>query len=64
MDNAHNQGDGKHVVIEGGQRVTPTMDKAQAEAEAQKRNAQHVAESGGQPVPENRKAQVKQNLFG
>lgn len=64
MDNVNNQGDGKSVVIENGQRVTPSMEKEQAEAEAQRRNAQRVAESGGQPVPENRKAQVKQNLFG
>jgi hypothetical protein len=63
MENVNNQGDGKFVVVEGGQRVTPSLDtKDQAEAEAQKRN--RVAESGNQPVPENRRAQVKQNLFG
>lgn len=64
MSNPANPADGKFVVIEGGQRVTQPMDtKEQAEAEAQKR--QQVAESSsGQTVPENRRPQVKQNLFG
>lgn len=62
-DNVTNPADGKFVVIEGGQRVTAPMDtKEQADTEAAKRN--RVAESTGQPVPENRRATVKQNLFG
>lgn len=62
-NNVTNPADGKFVVIENGQRVTAPMDtKEQADAEAAKRN--RVAESGGQPVPENRRAAVKQNLCG
>lgn len=63
MNDVNNSADGKFVVIEGGQRVTAPMEtREQAEAEAKKRN--QVAESQGQPVPENRRAQVKQNLMG
>jgi hypothetical protein len=63
MADITNPADGKFVVVENGQRVTAPMDtKEQADTEAKKRN--QVAESGGQPVPENRRAQVKQNLFG
>jgi hypothetical protein len=63
MADITNPADGKFVVVENGQRVTAPMDtKEQADAEAKKRN--QVAESGSQPVPENRRAQVKQNLFG
>jgi hypothetical protein len=63
MNNVANPADGKFVVVENGQRVTaPLETKDQADAEAKKRN--QVAESAGQPVPENRRAQVKQNLFG
>lgn len=62
-NNITNPADGKFVVIENGQRVTAPMDtRVQAEAEAAKRN--RVAESGGQRVPENRQAQVKQNICG
>jgi hypothetical protein len=63
MENVNAPADGKFVVVENGQRVTaPLPTKEQADAEAAKRN--RVAESGGQPVPENRRAQVKQNIFG
>lgn len=63
MENVNNPGDGKFVVVEKGQRVTPALDtKDQAETEAQKRN--QMAESAGKPVPEGNRAQVKQNLFG
>jgi hypothetical protein len=63
MADITNPADGKFVVVENGQRVTAPLDtKEQADAEAKKRN--QVAESGGTPVPENRRAQVKQNLFG
>ena len=63
MSNATNPADGKFVVIENGQRVTaPQNTKEQAEAEARKRN--QVSESGGKPLPENRRAHVKQNLMG
>jgi len=62
MADITNPADGKFVVIENGQRVTAPLEKEQAEAEAAKRN--RIAESSGQPVPENRRAQVKQNLCG
>ena len=63
MNNVTNPADGKFVVVENGQRVTaPLETKEQAEAEAKKRN--QVAESTGQPVPENRRAQVRQNILG
>lgn len=62
MSNPNNPNDGKHVVIENGQRVTAPMEKEQAEAEAQRRNK--LTEASGQKVPENRRAQVKQNLCG
>jgi hypothetical protein len=62
-NNVNNPADGKFVVVENGQRVTAPLDtKAQADAEANKRNK--IAESNGTIVPENRRAQVKQNLFG
>jgi len=62
MSNPNNPNDGKYVVIENGQRVTTPVEKEKAEDEAQKRNK--LAESSGQPVPENKRAQVKQNLCG
>lgn len=63
MTNISNPADGKYVVIENGQRVTAPMEsKPEAEREAAKRN--RVAESHGQPLPENRRATVKQNLLG
>jgi hypothetical protein len=63
MSNVNNPADGKFVVVEKGQRVTAPLDtREQAETEAKKRN--QVAESGGQPLPENSRAEVKQNLFG
>lgn len=63
MNDVNNPADGKYVVVENGHRVTAPLDtKEQADAEAKKRN--QVAESSGQPVPENRRAQVKQNLCG
>lgn len=59
----NNPADGKHVVIQGGQRVTAPMEsKDAAEAEALRRNK--LAESSGNPVPEGQRATVKQNLFG
>jgi hypothetical protein len=62
MSNPTNPADGQYVVVENGQRVSMPMTKEQAETEAQKRN--QLAESGGTTIPEHRKAQVKQNLFG
>lgn len=63
MSTPQNPADGKYVVIENGQRVTVPLDtKQQAQTEADRRNT--VTESSGQPVPENRRAQVKQNLNG
>lgn len=63
MDNVNNPADGKHVVIQDGQRVTAPMEsKEAAEAEAKRRNK--LAESSGQSVPETKQATVKQNLCG
>jgi len=54
--------DGKHIVVQDGQRVTGPSTQQEAEAEAKRRN--QLAESGGKPVPENKQAQVKVNIFG
>lgn len=62
MSNPNNPNDGKHVVIQGGQRVTAPTTKQEAEDEAARRNK--LQEGSGQPVPENRRATVKQNLCG
>ncbi len=62
MEDPRNPADGKHVVIQGGQRVTGALSQAEAEQEAQRRN--QLAESSGQPVPENQRAEAKQNIFG
>lgn len=63
MNNPHNQADKTYVVVENGQRVTKPMEtQASANTEAQRRNK--LAESGGKPVPENKRAQVKMNLCG
>lgn len=63
MENVANPADGKHVVIQNGQRVTAPMEsKEAADAEARRRN--QLAESGGNQVPEQRRAVVKQNLCG
>jgi hypothetical protein len=62
MDNPTNPGDGQYVVVEKGQRVTPsTSNKSEAQAEADRRNK--LAESSGKPKTEG-SAAVKQNLFG
>ena len=63
MKNPNNPADGTFVVIENGQRVTaPVISRPEAEAEATRRNK--LAESSTGPVPEARKAAVKQNLCG
>lgn len=63
MNSITNSTDGQYIVIENGQRVTaPTSNQAEAQAEANRRNK--LLESKGQPVPENQRASVKQNLFG
>lgn len=63
MNDVNNPADGKHVVIQNGQRVTTPMEsKEAADAEALRRNK--LAESSGQAVPEAQRATVKQNLFG
>jgi len=63
MDNIVNSGDGKHVVVQNGQRVTaPLESKEAAEAEALRRNK--VVESNGQPLADSKRAHVKQNLMG
>ncbi len=55
-----NNADGKHVVIENGQRVSETMDKKKAEEEVAKRKS--VSESGGSKGSKN--VEVKTNLYG
>lgn len=62
MENPRNPADGKHIVIQNGERVTGPMTQQEAETEAQRRN--RLAEASGQQVPEGQRAQVKQNLFG
>ena len=62
MENPTNPADGKHVVIQNGQRVTGPTTQQEAQAEANRRNK--LAESSGKSVPEQKQAQVKQNLFG
>jgi len=55
-----NEGDGKFVVVENGQRVSDlhdSQDQALKEAEARKK----LAENQGNQTPT---VQVKQNLFG
>ena len=55
-----NEGDGKFVVVENGQRVSDLHDsQAQALKEAESRKK--LAESGGDKTPT---VEVKQNLFG
>ena len=62
MENVTNPADGKHVVIQNGQRVTAPMEsKEAADAEALRRNK--LAESSG-TVSEHQRASVKQNLCG
>ena len=61
MNDVTNPADGKHVVIQNGVRVTaPLESKEAAEAEALRRNK--LAESSGSPLPENKRAAVRQNL--
>lgn len=63
MENASNPADGKYVVIQNGQRVTaPTANVDEAQREADSRNK--LSESSGQPLPESKRAAVKQNLMG
>jgi len=61
-ENPANPADGKHVVIEKGQRVTGPLSEQEAQAEADRRNK--LAESSGQPQAPGQRAQVKRNLFG
>ncbi len=56
-----NNADGKHVVVENGQRASVTMDKAAADLEAAKRKQLH--EKSGQKQSEG-KVEVKQNIYG
>jgi hypothetical protein len=62
MNDPRNPADGKHVVIQGGQRVTGPLNAQEALDEAKRRN--QLQEQSGQKVPEGQKATVKQNLFG
>lgn len=55
-----NPADGKHVVIQNGQRVSVPMTQQEAQAEANRRNK--VLEAGGHPKGDS--AKVKVNLFG
>ena len=56
-----NTADGKKVVIQNGQRVTPAIDEQAAQQEAARRNK--LQEAAGQKN-ENSQAQVKTNLYG
>lgn len=62
MQNPTNPSDGTKVVIQNGQRVSGPLSEQEAAAEAIRRNK--LAESSGQKVPENQRAQVKTNLMG
>ena len=62
MSNPQNPADGQHVVIQNGQRATKTMSQEEAQQEAQRLN--RISESQGQQVPEEKRAQVKQNICG
>jgi hypothetical protein len=63
MSNPTNPADGTYVVIQNGQRVTlPTPSQQEAQAEAERRNK--LNEGAGQPLPEEKRAAVKQNLMG
>lgn len=62
MENSINPSDGKHVVIQNGQRITGPLTQQEAKEEAQRRN--QLEENQGKPVPESKRAQVKQNIFG
>ena len=62
MSNPNNPNDGKHVVIQNGQRVTVPTSQEEAQRKADEIN--RLNEGKGQAVPENRRAQVKQNLCG
>lgn len=55
-----NPADGKHVVIQNGQRASAPMTQQEAQAEADRRNK--MLEAGGQPKSD--AAKVKVNLFG
>ena len=55
--------DGTYIVIQGGQRVSnPTVNLEEAQKLADQRNK--LQEAKGQPVPEGKKAVVRQNLMG
>lgn len=58
-----NETDKQYIVVQNGQRVTaPTGNITEAQNEADRRNK--LSESSGQPVPESKRATVKQNLMG
>lgn len=61
-ENPNNPADGKHVVIQNGQRVTGPVSAEEARKEAARRNT--VNEQRGQQVPEGQRAKVAQNIFG
>jgi hypothetical protein len=60
--NPNNPADGKHVVIQNGQRVTGPVSADEAQKEAARRNK--LTEQTGQQVPEGQRARVAQNIFG
>ncbi len=60
--NPNNPADGKHVVIQNGQRVTGPVSAEEAAQEAARRNK--LNEQSGQQVPEGQRARVAQNIFG
>lgn len=63
MDKATESGDGQFVVIQNVQRVTKTTPNQQ-EAQNEANRLNKLNEGSGQPVPENKRAAVKQNLCG
>jgi hypothetical protein len=62
MQNPANPADGQKVIIQNGQHVSGPLSEQEAQLEAARRNK--LAESTGQPVPENKRAQVKTILMG
>jgi len=62
MSNPQNPADGKHVVIQNGQRASKTMTEEDAQREAKRLN--RVNESQGTEATEGQRATVKTNLYG
>lgn len=61
MSNYHPE-DGKHVVVQGGKRVSGNVSQQEAEQEAKRQNA--IREGQGQAGKAAPPSEVKQNLYG